>query len=62
MLQFYIMRVYHEGILCRFTMKHVMIACCNGILRAYAVKMCHQKRRDGIFQGCVLRVYCIDLT
>ena len=43
------MRVYHQGILYRFTMKYVMTACYNGILRAYAVKICHQKRRDGIF-------------
>jgi len=32
MLQFYIMRVYHEGILYRFNKKHMMMACCNSIL------------------------------
>jgi len=41
MLQLYIMRVYHQGILYRFTMKYVMTACYNGILRAYDVKTCH---------------------
>jgi len=31
------MRVYHQGILYRFTMKHMMIACYNCIVRAYDV-------------------------